>query len=115
MLQNDKVAVILPLAVAVRFKRLFKEYRRELHTGKEYYNGGVTSVNILGSVDIRFFRRIWAMSESGIKVWWQKLLDPRGYLYTSHKAAPKSANLKGNILVVFVVWSVGIGVAVLQF
>lgn len=113
MLTKENVAVILPLKSTYGFKRFLKSHGRELYVGKEYYTSGISAVTIDGSVELPLLKRIWAMSESGIKDWWHQLLRSNGYDNTSTNNTPMSANMSGNILVVFVVWLCGMAVSTL--
>lgn len=116
----NKVAVLLPFNEAVHV------VRQELRSGTRIFDIGMESV-FRNEIFI-FLTRMWPTyvlrrqshlkGESGIIDRWTNLLNQtlsNSDLANMHSIKPKSAKMSGNILVIFSVYMVGIGVSLITY
>lgn len=90
----------------------------EISIGKETYSEIYDIIGLEGPVPPFILRRIQAIGISGIWEWWMRL----GMEFSRHStsdvicsAPTKPPNMGGNILVIFIVWSIGELIAVVIF
>lgn len=104
LMNSEKVAVILPTLDGLIIRNRLRSNGKNAHFGKETYASGISSFILNGNLHLPMLRRIWGLTESGINNWLHKLFDPTIFLQDHQYERATPASIKGNILVIFVVW-----------
>lgn len=115
LLGNEKIAVILPVSVALQFKIKARSQSKDVFIGKETYASGVLALDIWGDVHFSMLKRIWAMQVSGIIDWLHRMFDPISSLEDTSQQVVGAAKISGNILVIFVLWTIGLLTSTVTF
>lgn len=106
-----KTAVILPNFICKDIqKTLVKKQKPNVFIGKEIYSDIQWLFYLSGVVPPHVIQRIHRIGESGVWHWWMRLLtgsDLNGVITN----IPEAASMRGNIVIVFVVWIFGISLS----
>lgn len=108
----NRVAVILPEHLCYKFVHDLKSKGfHDAFVGKEVYSDVLHYFTLGGSVSPFVIKRFRGVGLAGIWEKWMNLVS-KGYEENkSNTESPKPASINGNILVVFVVWLGGLGLA----
>lgn len=109
-----KTAVLLPGYICEKFENILVKKQRlpNVFIGKELYSD-IAYMFILRGLHVppRFVKRVHEISESGIWHWWMHVLGRRKLNTVIAKV--EAASMTGNIIIIFVVWSIGIIISTL--
>lgn len=111
----SKSAWILPKYQANKFAKMLQ--KRGLHSdvGKESYTKSDLLFYFTGLVPPFLLKRISVISSTGVFEWWQKFIESKTSFLQNPSQVPVKPSMKGNILVVFVVWGSLLGIALSAF
>lgn len=110
----NKTAVIMPDHIARWiYKKLVKEMQIPYaFFGEELFSDVDWMFVISGIILSNLIQQIHKMAESGIWLWWMELFEEKN-LINKNVDSVQAANMRGNIVVIFVVWALGITFACL--
>lgn len=86
----------------------------DVYVGEESYLGIDWLFYFRGIVPPYLIKRIHQMAESGVWLWWMRILEG-SKLDTTNSHRVEAAKMTGNIIVIFVVWTGGIGLSLVSF
>lgn len=109
----NKTAVVMPDYIS---RKIYKKLIREMKLphaffGEESFSDVDWMFSLKGIVPPNLIKRIHGVAESGIWKWWVELFEGK-YLPNEHASHVGAVSMTGNIVIVFVVWLVGIGVSI---
>lgn len=107
-----RTAWILPVNMAHRMAQSVRQSNLHSDVGNEEYFRSDLSLVLGGFVPEVALRRLDSVKESGIFEWWHQLNIKWMYHKDYSVIQPREPSMKGNILVIFIVWSVGIGLGI---
>lgn len=107
-------AVILPeMKARDGYKELIKEKKLTLaFVGEELFSNIDWLFYLNGIIPPNLIERIHRIGESGVWRWWVDMFA-QSHLTNENTDVVMAANLAGNIVIVFVVWGAGVGLALL--
>lgn len=110
-----RAAAILPVMEARdMYKELVKEEKLVYaFIGEESFSNIDWLFYFYGIIPPNLIKRMHRIRESGVWQWWVDMFAQK-HLMNENTDIVKAANLAGNIVIVFVVWGVGMGLAFLS-
>lgn len=114
-------AALLPHSLALeQIKNLSTKHVKGIsYKGKEAWFASDIEITLNGFVTRNNLIRIDGLRQSGIWQWWEENLTSMGRYLEDHKCSTRSwihrPTMDGNILVIFTVWLIGLGVAIMKF
>lgn len=112
-----KQAFLLPEWYAFNLQAdLFKNKNAIADVGKDLLSKTIIGTNFVGFVSIPMLKRIPRLIQSGIPDWWRRYLSRTKLSFEELKGDdPKPASIKGNTLVVFLLWTIGTSTGIVLF
>lgn len=110
----QRTAVILPEYMCLEVRRSLKQKRKSpyIFIGKESYTNQDWTFSLDGLVPFHVVKRIQGIAQSGIWQWWMQLLGENSVLGATEGQPAEAATMKGNIVVVFVLWACCVTLAI---
>lgn len=116
LLRCNKTAILVPSVEAFSYWRELSASGQDGDIGVDTIGGGLIGINIVGSVNNGFIRRLWGMQQSGIIKWWHMIVAPGQKVDTTRPNDNGSgAKLTGNITILFFVLIFGAMLSCLVF
>lgn len=115
LVKCHRAAAVLPEMLArYTYKVLVKtEKLPNAFIGKESFSSIDWLFTVGGIVSPNLIKRIHGIGESGVWQLWVKMFTET-YLRNENVSEVKAVNMEGNVVMVFVVWAVGAGIAILS-
>ncbi len=115
-LQNcSKSAWLLPLYKAETVATFLRQQNLHSDVGKETYFKTNFALHLVGLVPSHILKGFAAVAEAGLFEWWDNILVSFIDSTDNSDLGPLKPNMKGNILVIFVVWLVGMAYSFVIF
>lgn len=111
----SKSVWILQKYQANKFARHLRKNGLHSDVGMEAYTNSNFAFRFWGLVPPFVLKRISVIHSTGLFEWWQKFIDSDKLRLSHEKPVPVKPNMSGNISVIFVLWSNGVGVALFMY